>query len=157
MATISEISAGSAGITVLGTDTTGGASTSSTLTKISEVAIAGGAVSEYILVKILCRARSVGYGGLRRKDAQIDLRIGESGSEASVNDFPMTFKDDSSSTTAGVLDNANYQTIEYYYEPTVDEKANGFNIQVFGGYAAVGVDPGLTAGIDVYQTIVSGL
>lgn len=128
---------------VYGTDLTGGAKTGTGDEKLSEVSIAGGKVVTYILVSFWCNSRNLSTS----QHIQADIRIGESGSEASVTDSPITLA--LSTGTSDSISGTIGRTIEYYYEPTTDEKTNGFNVQIFGIGGALG-------DIEIFQTIIKG-
>lgn len=125
---------------VIGTDLVGGSSSSpATDTKLAEVSITGGTVIDYIVISVLFDGRMSTSTG----SARLDLKVGESGSEVSVNDSPFDV------SASGVATVTRVSSIEYYYEPTTAEKTNGFNVQAF-------VKAQSGAILEVFQLIVKG-
>jgi len=137
---------------VLGTDLTGGSTTSTTATKISSVDNIIN-VQSFIIIQINYKAGGRYYSSYSRRP-QLDIRIGETGSEASVTDSPFTNLIYTPDTTgAGICEKKG--TLTYYYAPTTAEKTNGFNVHVYANQVESGSPP-LTDSIEVFQTIVSG-
>lgn len=129
-------------IKVLATDLTGGSTGSASYTKIAEVSVAANSVTTYILISVLARAQT----GTNGEDINLDIRVGETGSEASVNDSPFLFKE----APFGDAGGEKTSTIEYYYTPTSAEKTNGFNVQIYGRAS------GGAGTLETYQLIVKG-
>ena len=77
-------------------------------------------VTSFISIVTLAGAY-IGY----TNSCYMDIRIGESGTEESKDETMLIFNDASGS------DARTMKSILFYYEPTDDEKMNGFNVKIF--------------------------
>ena len=118
--------------------------TATTLQTFATLAVPAGEVQQHIMIQatMIAGFQYVNSSGLG-SSSQIDIYIGEGGSEASK--YAKTIADNNSTTDqAGKI----HTTVVFYYEPTSDEKTNGFNVIIKGKTTNVSTGSGNYCGYD---------
>jgi len=100
---------------------------SSTYVKVGEVSILPDSVNNYVNVIVRVKS-SIPYQGNSPRIAWLDFRIGEDGTESSIDETIITEYHMTSSPT-GYMDE--YKTFQTYYEPSPSEISNGFDVEIF--------------------------
>jgi hypothetical protein len=141
---------------VIETDLTGGNSGGTgsygSYVKIAEVSIPANIISNYVLINILHQSRVEQDGS-----ASMDIRAGETGSVVSKQELTIASQIVGNDTYIRSIFSGN---IEYYYEPTSDEKTNGFDIEIYGKGIVqrdVGGDPETDSYCNCIQMTVRGI
>lgn len=122
----------------LAEDTTAANTNTSSYVKIGDVSVGAGIVGNHILILVEMSANVITEAsGYRIPYA--DIRIGETGSVVSKREQAISGY---IAASEGYWTNT---TLYYYYEPTTDEKANGFDIEIYGKYTQSGTGGGTVA------------
>lgn len=106
---------------LIGVQTSGGTRGNGLAQVGSTLSISAGEVTDKILIMV--QSTVINNGASTTGDSSIEIYIGESGSEASKVTYNLI---------GGSHTNINIDGCQmFYYEPTTDEKNNGFNIQIY--------------------------
>ena len=126
-------------------DDTPASTTGTTYATFATIAVAADSVIDHIMVQVtmIASASYIGSSG-DGHNSQIDILIGETGSE--VSKYQKTIGD----RPAGASDIGGkyFTTITYYYEPTASEKTNGFNVIINGKTTDIGAGSANFCGYD---------
>lgn len=126
-------------------DDTPTSTASTTYQTFATIPVAANAVVDHIMVQVTMIA-SAAYSGSSGNGhtSHIDILIGETSSEVSKYEKIIGARPAGSSDIGGKY----FTTITYYYEPTSDEKTNGFNIIIKGKTTDIGTGTANFCGYD---------